>query len=489
MIRPSLIAGGMRRGRGRGQAVAEAAGSFADGHDLFGLEGNESFSPSSPTLKDGTSVSGDMADYLAAYAYWRDNQENAHADTKLTNVMGSTNNYTAARRGQTIHDVVSRAFRLTGDLRDLDYLCAGYDVLQSSLDTGGAGGGPRIEWDAGWENESLVESECGTDDAWSPYRKLNGGGSSGGPTDLNRLNVLKLWALVAEFTWMLHLNQGKTSPGSVDYATRLTYWKARLEEFVRAWSLDTADCWANNYIGVDGDGGLSGVPNISSSRSRQEWGKYPFATRDEGHAIWNTIMAHRYIGLLGQHASLDILNPDDALTAAEAMVNAIRDNGSYKACSNADHGDSLVMTWTNPLRGDTSVPMRMTYTGYQGASLLQLWLTGAYRTKWSLTDMQHLGSAFAWAHDGVSGDTHGNITRGAAECGLDAVSDTGRSASDNSVRGFAALPIVFDPGGAKMTDIADNLITLSGGLSTPDRAAVFSALFVREALSAAGDIS
>ena len=39
------------------------------------------------------------------------------------------------------------------------------------------------------------------------------------------------------------------------------------------------------------------------------------------------------------------------------------------------------------------------------------------------------------------------------------------TASDNSIRGIALLPIVFDPGGTKMASIASNLISLSGGVA------------------------
>ena len=462
-------------------------GSFSDGYELFGVEGNEAYNPADPTLKDDTSITGSMLSYLNGYAYWRDNQSSAYSTTRFVSVMNGKNNYSVARNGQLVQDTVMRVFRLTGDLRDLDFLCAGFDALQNTLDTGGPSDGLLIPWEDYWTVGGLVENDCGSGDPWSPYRKLNGdGGSTPQGHDLNRLNVLKLWAMIAEFTWALHINQANTSPGSVNYATRLTYWKARLEEFVRAWSLDTSECWADNYIGVDGSAG-SGVPNTGGSRFRQAWGLYPFATRDEGHAIWNTIMAHRYIGLLGSHASLDVPNPGDALQAALDMLTAVRTNGSYKDCSNADHGDSLVMTWTNPLRGNTTVPMRMTYTGYVAASLLQVWLTGAYRSVFSKGDMDRLGSAFAWAHDGVSGATYGTIARGAAVCGLDADSTAGRSAADNSIRGFATLPIVFDPGGSKMTDIAANLVSLSGA-ATPDRAATHSALFLREALLAVGDL-
>ena len=462
-------------------------GGFGDGIELFGVEGNEAYNPATPTLKDGTSVTGQMADDLAAYVYWRENQGSAVSTTRLASVLGGSNMYSVARNGQLAYDTVVRMFRMTGDLEDLDFLCISFDALRNTLDTGGPNGTPQIEWNSGWSVGGLIESACGGgDDPWNPYRKLNCD-SAGGGTDLVRLNSVKLYSMIAEFTWMLHINQGKTSPGGVNYGTRLTYWKARLEEHVRAWSETTAACWAvNNYKGVDGSSG-SGIPNVGGSRFRQDWGKYPYVTRDEGHAGWNTVMLHRYVGLLGVHASLDIPNPADALAAAGHILTAIRENGSYNDCSNADHGDSLVMTWTNPFTGDSTVPMRMTYTGYLGATLLQVWLTGAYRTTWTLNDMQRLGSAFAWAHDGTSGATHGNITRGVAQCGLDAASDGGRSASDNSVRGMAALPIVFDPGGSKMSDIAANLVTLSGG-ATPDRAATHSALFLREALLAVGDL-
>ena len=482
MIRSSILTGGMRRGRG--QAVAEAAGSFSDGYDLFGLEGNESFSPSSPTLKDDTSVSGDMASYLNAYAYWRDNQENAHADTKLTNVMGNTDAYSTARKGQVVHDTVTRVFRLTGDLRDLDYLCAGFDALQANLDAGGG----QIEWDSGCTVGGLIASCCDADDPWSPYRKLNQTYDDQG-TDLNRLNQIKLWSMVAEFTWALHLNQSKTSPGSVDYGTRLTYWKERLLEFVKAWSETSSACWATeNYKGVDGNFGIDTIPNVSYYRSRQAWGVYPFVLRDEQHAALDTARIHRYVGLLGLHASLGIANPADALTCSDDVVSAYRTYGLHD-CSNADHGDSLVFPANNPLRGNNADPHRMTYAGYVGGSWLTMWLTGAWRSVLPQGDMLKIGSAISWAHDGTTGLTYGNIVRGVAQCSLDAGSGNAQSAENNSVRGFAVLPIVFDPGGAKMSDIADNLITLSGGLSTPDRAAVFSALFVREALSAAGDIS
>ena len=474
-----------RSRRGRFPPAPPAAAGFSDGYETFGVEGNEAYDPNSPTLKDGTAITGQMLDDLTGYVYWRENQSTAEVTTRLAGRLAHTNTYYTARGGQLSYDTVSRMFRMTGDLRDLDFMCLAFDELQTTFETGGG----QIAW-SDCAVGGLVESCCGTDPAWSPYRKHLGSVSSDGTgihSDLVRLNNIKLYAMIAEFAWLLHVNQAKTSPGSLSYGTRLTYWKARLEEHVKAWSETTTACWAvNNYKGVDG--GTSGIPNTGGSRFRQTWGLYPYVTRDEGHAGWNTIMLHRYIGLLGVNASLNIPNPTDALTCANDIVTAIRNNGSYKACTNTDHGDSLPMTWTNPFTGDSTIPMRLTYVGYLGASLLQLWLTGAYRATWTEADMLKVGSALSWGHDGTTGATHGSVLRNAEACGFSATTDSGRTADDNSIRGMAAFPIVFDPGGTKMSDIATNLISLSGG-ATPDRAVIHSARFVRAALLAAGDIS
>lgn len=457
-------------------------GDFNDGHDLFGLEGNESFNPASPTLKDGTSITSSMLTHITAYTYWRDNQSSAHTNWQIagTGALGNSDLYGAARNGQIVHDTIIRMFRLTGDLRDLDLLCLGYDALQANLTTA---------W-ASCTVGGLIESCCGGDDGnpWSPYLKLNQTYDGDG-NDLVMLNASKLWSLAAEFTWALHLNQSKTSPAGLNYGTRLTYWKARLEDFAKAWSETTAACWANNYSGVDA-GGSSGVDNMGPYRSRQTWGKYPVVVKNESHAALNAIILHRYLGLLGINASLGILNPTDALVAANQMVTAARANG-YRACSNADHGDSLVFPHNRPLTGSDNTPQGMTYTGYMAASLVNMWLTGAWRDDFTTEDMTKIGSAFAWAHAGETGQLYSYINRGAAGCTLDArgtLNSTGSSASDNSLRGMALLPIVFDPGGSKMTNVATALTTTSGG-STPDRAVIASAQFVRAALVATGDLS
>ena len=466
-------------------------GDFSDGVELFGLLGRNTgtgageFDPASPTLKDGMSITGDMLAYHTAMHGWRTNA-NKDAGADLYSIFSSTEASTKARVGQTIQDTCMRMFRLTGDFRWLDYLCYGYARL---VDAGNAN-----RMTVAFKNPDQAKIEASSVYSWcggtpnSPYDKVLTFQYTDATygTDWVNLEQAKFWAIVAEFAVALEVNRGKTSPGGYNYGTLADAWGARVRNAVLSWSQSTTGaCWEGNYRGVDGTGGA--VTNTGSSKFRQTAGLYPFFLRDEGHSGMNSIMLNYYVGRLGLLVpSLGILNPADAITAAKHMASVMR--GNYDACTTADYGADLVWTQSKPYTGGSTDPQRMTYTTHQCGTFTQMWLTGEFRGTWPASDMVKLGRRLAYAHDGTTGLTHENIVRVTASCGMAAGSGTKQSASNNSLRGFAVLPIVWDPGGTKMADIATALISLSGGMTTPDRAAIHSAGFLREALTAVGDI-
>ncbi len=493
-----LVAGVSRVRRGKGpnksSFVPGGTGGFGDGVEQFGMLGRNTgtnegeFNTASPTLKDGTAMTGGMLDYYNAGLGWLTNgSKDSSAD--LVTVFGNYEASTKARVGQTIQDTVMRYFRLSGDLRWLDYLCEGYAWL---VDAGNANA-MRVTFRE--PDQALIEAS-GTF-SWcsgtphNPYDKVvtNQYADVTYGTDWVNLEQAKFWAIVAEFAVALELNRGKASPGGYDYATLADAWGDRVRNFVLAWSQETSGaCWAtgDNYRGVDGTG--SNVTNTTSSKFRQTSGLYPFFLRDEGHSGMNSIMLNYYVGRLGLlRPALGILNPADAITAAKHMAAVLRSN--YLDCTTADYGADLVWSQGTPYSGTSRIPQRMTYVTHQCGTFAQMWLTGEFRTDWPLADTQKVANRLAWGHDGTTGLTYNDVTRGVTECDWTGAGGAGKAASESAIRGYGALPIIFDPGGTKMATIEDNLITLAGGMVTPVAATNHSAGFMREALLAVGDIS
>jgi len=103
---------------------------FSDGYDTFGLEGNEFFSTSSPTLKDGTAITGDGLTNYDAAMYWALDTTPGGADIEVA--LSAVESYETAREGQNGLDAITHLFRMTGDLRLLDRLCDAYEGLRAA---------------------------------------------------------------------------------------------------------------------------------------------------------------------------------------------------------------------------------------------------------------------------------------------------------------------------------------------------------------------
>ena len=491
------------------------SGDFGDGYDLFGLAGNESFSAASPTLKDGASITGDMLTYYRGVEHcWLSGTIEASGD-RFRNAGQSTDHNlydrlnqswanAKARGGQRVQDPVLRMFRLTGDLRFLDYLVNGYNALV-------AGSNPMV---VPWNNHDCSEIDSRTTfhcpvssgNPWSPDLKVlhwistdfrNG-------TDLLPLEQAKMWAIIIEFAWALYLNRGKTSPHGYDYTDLFdNVWGPRVQGFVNTWSGgdDTPGLnFRSNYRGCDGvtngHGGI--IDNVPSGSSvRQPSGKYPIFLRNEGHSGHNSVLLNYYLGRLGEAGGISIPNASDAVLAGRQMAQAMRTN-SYKACPNAAHGDSLLSAQVRPFSDQSTHNIqRMTYSGHQGNTLATMWLSGAFRDIFTLSDMFKVGSAYSWAHfDSETGRTYRDMLRStndtlaSSQCGMQAVdSSSEQTATSATIANLAGIAILFDPGGTKMSNIADNVVTsLSGGYATPFLGGTLSSLFTRDALLAVGDL-
>ena len=99
-------------------------GGFSDGYDLYGFEGDATFNPATPTLKDGTLISSISANALtyhnAARAAALDLSGALYDAASVYVAYGSSNAYTVARRGQQGLYPLLALFRMTVDLTLLD---------------------------------------------------------------------------------------------------------------------------------------------------------------------------------------------------------------------------------------------------------------------------------------------------------------------------------------------------------------------------------
>jgi hypothetical protein len=488
---------------GGGVTPPPVGGSFTDGYDLFGLEGIQSFSPASPTLKNGAPITGDMLTYHNAVTGWLLNP-NKNPVNDLIGVWSApatpSNSdswlNSKARVGQIVMETVFRVFRLTGDLRILDYLCTAANGLASTEVTEWSQ--PRWTDLEASSTYSVCDGASGPNFPWSPYPKhltfqsLNATYGA----DITRTEYTKWLHVLAKLAWVLWVNRNKTSPGGYNYATLAAFWAGRVEMMAKAWSETTGACWAQNYKGVQNAPG-SGIDNVSNSTNlRQGWGKYPILLVDGAHTPMDAILGNRYLGLLGQTGAANLLNPADALVAAQQVAHAKRVR--LVPCTDTDYGAKLVLRRNYGLSdknlepGKDLQPQNMTYVANHGGAFLDLWLTGAHRSTFTMSDMYQIGRAVAWGHYdfGVNpGRLYKNMTRDVLVCGFESFESTSeQSATVNARRGHASLGIVFDPGGTKMSSIGTYLQNVAGGYTSPESAPIAAAQFMRAALLAVGDI-
>ena len=456
-------------------------GGFSDGFDLFGLEGNESFNPSSPTLKDGTPITGDMLTYHNAVHYWRVNGTATSGDWALVNFvnrMGRADSYHSARSGQQMQQAYMTVFRLTGDLRILDKLCDGYAAhATNALTTAWSG------HDCAAINARSAESCCsGSGNPWSPDLKvlyLGGGGASWTVgTDLSKGNTFKLINSTAEFAWALHLNRGKTSPAGHNYSTLADYWGAVVEGYVNSWMGPISACWHQNYRGNELVPGFARAPE----------GVWPAWANNGSHTALDSVPTHRYVGLLAKETSLSIPNGDGALAASQDLASRIIDFG-YVECNAGPYGQHALLTRSAWLRTGDARAEWATYTNYIAWVFVQLWMTGAYRaTHFTPERMRLLGRAYAQMHnaDGSTGPNMIGSFTNTCLTGIDQGST--RTQLQQVINAYAAM-VPFEPSDGKLsTAMTAAQNARGGGYSTPLAGLIPAAQFVRAALVAVGGL-
>ena len=475
MIRPTMLTGGMRRGRWR--PVAEAAGSFSDGYDTFGLEGNESFDPNTPALKNGTSITGDMLEKHNAARYYALNASDTSGDWGEVNPdyrLGTSNSATASRQGTNIHCSIMSVFRLTGDLALLDRLVNAWDGLT---------------FYSSWTSDQGL---CvGEGDPWTPYGLVRNNSTG---DDRYYLDQHRMYTWISELAWALHLNRGKTSPAGVNYGARADYWIGRVVDYIKTWSEDTAACWATNY---EGD-------QWNASRRRAPWGVWPVTFQSAGSPSFSSIPMHRYIGLLGLNhngsAASEIENPQGAIDAAmEMMVDGML-GVALVSCTRRDSSDPTFVTMrSNWFKSGHANVNEATYQNYTAWMMIQTWLSGAYREQLTRDTMLRQTRAFQDMHrvlagsiSGATSSTHKNLFGADVDkCGLLGVGvGDDITCTRQAQRGTAAMLVFEDWGeGDSLYQHATKVQTdIAGGYSTPNSGMLASAQFLKLALDAVGDI-
>jgi hypothetical protein len=465
------------------------SGTFADGYDLFGLAGNQSFNPASPTLKDGTSITGDMLTYYNGLRHWALNYRGA-STLSLIDAFDRSTQYSMARHGQQTLYPILNAFRLTGDLALLDRILVALDALKAnfvtswnaSMHTSGAAF-QRDKWTTrGWWMGSDAASA-------SPYRKLlhgqDGGQDDYTGTDGVLLNATKFMAMMTLCAWALHVNRGKTSPAGRNYATEADYWGGLVFDNTKAWSetAPSSPSWATHSL-YRGD-------QYSGDSARRPWGSYPVLARNEAHAAADGMVNTRYLGLLGVHANsaVPISNAASAVTKASEMW-ATTVPRAFLATTGT-YGSHIVVPGNRWYRLDPAGEiLRTVYTGYVALTMVQEWLSGAHRAVLTIDVMQRFARAFADMHNGTAGATYGNITGPNTPPTGYTATGSARSAAETAEYGWTSM-LVFADGAAytKLRTVALNVqASHGGGFSTPSSGVLLSALFVREALDLVDDL-
>lgn len=510
------------------------SGDFDDGYDLFGLEGNAAFNTGSPTLKDGTALTGDLLSYYNAVLYWA---INAAATTdpwvyvNPVNRFGNSDAYSTARYGQQIQTAILNAFRLTGDLRLLDRLIAAYNAMSATaLTTSWLVGGSspsqatlaeayllqarstqtlaRYTITLSGGAYARVDANPAYGNPWSPHLKVlvRGAGGLAGTwqngTDLS--NEGKLMAIIPEFAWTLHLNRGKTSPAGHNYGTLADTWRDVAEGYAAAWMGDRLENhWSWNYRGDEWTG---------STARRAPTGAYPMHAVNGSHSAMDNFGTHRYLGLLGLHGGATIESPQAALDIIPVLMDAIIGNALMNATSTL--GPCLVFPRNRWLK-DADTELRAgwaTYCSYMSAMFVRDWLTGAYRTRMTRDRLHRLARSWA-AMTNTDGSTLTDI--GAGLPGVYAVGTDLRlpvttsegverylrvgaqagggteTTTGQAVNAFSGMAVFEDQ--TESTKLSDalhtNQVNTAGGLTTPNSGLPASYLFVQAALEAIGDLA
>lgn len=473
------------------------AGDFSDGVELFGLEGNSSFNPASPTLKDGTAITGDMLTYYNAMMYKVANPAAGSTSSNIITRMQVLDSYNLGRDVQMLQTPMMNAFRLTGDLRILDLLVRAYDQLTPVNSYG------LVNAWSGWtciggevggrDGTSCLDGSAGPDHPWSGYASVlyrGGGGTTWNQgTDLDNFNTFKFWAQAAEFTWALHQNRGKTSPAGYTYSTHADTWRSLLLDFVRTWSEDDtgSNPWRVNYQGKQSWPGGSG---------RAAWGTYPIATYNGSHSALHNVPLQRYIGLMGEHGGMAIANASDATASAGAIVDTFVGTSPIDGAMNAfplctsTYGVSRSVRSADWMTGTKTDPQNTTYFHYIAGHLTTLWLTGAYRTVLTQEMMNQIARQSADAHY-TDGRAYGNINANVAKCGLTAGAGDTKSQLEQAIRGFAGMMVFENP--SETTKLFTAATTAQnaagGGYSTPGEGVLPAQQFLTLALREVGDIA
>jgi len=453
----------------------------------FSLEIDESFNASAPTLKSGVTLTGDRLKEYNTAAKWALFAEVTSGDWyrgDLVNRLGHPDLYNVAREGQICLDPLFGMLRLTGDGRMLDRAVDGFTKLKDTS---------VIEWEiiggSNWTGSEAVE----VGDPWSPYwKKLyrgSGGSSSYNGTDLLLLNSLKLYAMISEFAYALHVNRGKASPAGYDYTALADEWGGIAEDWYAQWAGEPGNDWTQNYRGVDGLANEADrFPSGGRWRSRAPWGVYPVKMRNESHVALDSTILQYFLGRLGQTGLWDIPNPEDALSVCDDMVARELDR-AYVPCTTS-YGDTLLPRLSSWFTGASdsyaSVEAhRSTYSGYLAGRYIQRRLIGRWNDLFTDDVMAKITRAYS-ASILSDGRMHRRLGFGSTGSGL-LIDDPDATPTENlfrqSLKAYARMT-VFEVGSTYLEDVSNTVQAgYAGGWNNPNAGNLAFGLFVKHALA------
>lgn len=342
------------------------SGTLSDGIFRVAPRVSQHFDEDDPKLRNGRRMTAQERRYHDAFraAFLNPNATEYTAPRK---VLNTGNSYHLGRHGEVMQEPALQVMARTGDGHILDELVRGWRLAYDQL---------VIEWDAKTatmkdESYSYVVNNAGASikngkwvfkdsrRPWSPHKKwlYHWGSPSGGRgTDLNNLQTLKPWGILARFLWVLEANRNAKSPAGFDYGAEADRWKPALRGFIDAYTSDTGADWEDNYRGLDSKWtGRSG-------RIRAKPGEWPFFIRTEGHVIFNAMLLCYYCGLLGSYG-WDIPNHLEAFKGADAVAQRIRE--TLVETKDSKGRPSLLLPQGNTI-------MKATYTAYPAWELAHI---------------------------------------------------------------------------------------------------------------------